>query len=273
MQVIVITGSTRGIGLGMAHQFLKRGCAVVISGRSQTSVDAAIEQLAQDYETERILGQPCDVGVFEQVQTLWDAAVEQFGKVDYWLNNAGVDLPTKALWDLPHSDLEKIVDTNLLGVMYGSQVAMRGMLKQQSGQIFNMEGLGSDGRMQFGFTPYGTTKYALRYFTKSLQKEAKDNPVMVGIMSPGMVVTDMLVHDFKDKPHEWERTKRIFNILADDVETVTTWLVEKMLANDKDDANFQWLTRSKIALRFLTAPFKKRDLFKDFSFASVGDYS
>ena len=86
---VVITGSTKGIGLGMAREFLKRGHKVVISSRGQAAVDQAITELSSDYPADMIAGQPCDVSDFSQVQALWDAAVAAFGSVHRKLAGRG----------------------------------------------------------------------------------------------------------------------------------------------------------------------------------------
>ena len=93
MKVIVLTGSTRGIGFGMAREFLKRGHNVVVCGRSQKSTLQAIDALGQEFSAEQVSGKPCDVSVPEQVEQLWKHAVQQFGQVDYWINNAGLGAP------------------------------------------------------------------------------------------------------------------------------------------------------------------------------------
>lgn len=262
MKTVIITGSTKGIGAGLAREFLARGCVVVVSGRSQARVEAAVMQLSQEFAPDHILGHPCDVTQFEQVQALWDAAVNRLGRVDFWINNAGITSSGENFWQEPvQESLDAVVNTNLLGVMYGSKVAFEGMLRQGFGQIYNMEGFGSDGRMGSGMTIYGATKYALRYFTRSLAKEAAQTPVKVCTLSPGMVVTDLLIGGYAGNDADFERAKRIFNILADHVETVTPFLAEKILANQKNGAAVAWLTTPKILRRFLTAPFNKRDLF------------
>ncbi len=260
--VIMITGSTRGIGYGLAEEFLKRNCAVVINGRSQDSVDKAVSTLSERYSADAILGCACDVSNYEQVQAMWDATVARFSKVDYWVNNAGIDHNNVMFWELSPEDYQQVVDINLYGIMHASHIAIKGMTAQGHGQIFNMEGFGSGGRKRGGLTTYGTTKYALRYFTQSLQKEAKDKPVLIGTLSPGMVVTDLLMGGYTSE-EEKERAKKFFNILADKVETVTPYLVEEMLANTKDGTSIAWLTTPKIIWRFLTSRFIKRDLFAD----------
>jgi len=261
MKVIVITGSTRGIGYGLAHEFLARGHAVVVSGRSSSSVASATGKLGAQHPAERLLGQPCDVGDYAQVQALWEAAVVRFGRVDIWINNAGLSNPMHMLWEQQPAIMEQIVKTNLLGVMNGSYVAMRGMVAQGSGTLYNMEGFGSDGGFRAGLLLYGSTKYAVRYFTKGLLKEAKGLPVHVNRLSPGIVITDLLMDGYVGRDSDKARAKRIFNILGDTVETVTPYLVERILANTQNGAYINWLTTGKILSRFLTAGFSKRDLF------------
>jgi NAD(P)-dependent dehydrogenase (short-subunit alcohol dehydrogenase family) len=261
MKTIVITGSTRGIGYGLADSFLALGCGVAVSGRSPVSTGEAVAKLSAQHGGERVLGHPCDVTNVEQVQALWDAAKAHFGQVDIWINNAGIAHPQTDFWQHPPEQIEAVVRTNLVGAMYGAQVAIRGMLAQGSGSLYNMEGLGSGGRRVEGLTLYADTKSALRFLTDALVEEMEDTPVRVGALRPGMVLTDMLTGQHEGRPQDWERAKRVFNILVDRVETVTPWMAAKVLANDRHGARFVWLTRGKVMGRFLTAPFRKRDLF------------
>jgi len=262
MKTIVITGSTRGIGYGLADSFLALGCAVTVSGRTQEGVDGAVATLSAKHEAGRVMGHPCDVTHYAQVQTLWDAAHAHWGRVDVWINNAGCTHLQAEFWELEPEQIKAVVDANLLGAMYGSKVALRGMLEQGSGSLYSMEGLGSTGRKMDGLAVYGTTKCGLRYLNESLAHEVRETPVLVGALRPGMVVTDLLTGK-KDRPEDWERAKRIFNILADRVETVTPWLAQKVLANDKNGVCISWTSRRKIMWRFLTARFRKRDLFNE----------
>jgi short-subunit dehydrogenase len=261
VKTIVIAGSTRGIGYGLADAFLDRGCAVAISGRTEAGVERAVEKLAAKHGAQRVWGLPCDVTEFEQVQALWDGAHAEYGRVDVWINNAGLGHSQCDVCRLSWKEMDAIVQTNLVGTMYGSKVALCGMLAQGSGSLYNMEGMGSDGSRVDGLAVYGTTKRAVRYLTESLVRETKGTRVLVGALSPGMVTTEFLTCRFEDRPEDWERAKRIFNILADKVETVTPWLAEKVLANKRTGVRFEWLTKAKVFGRFLVAPFRKRDLF------------
>jgi NAD(P)-dependent dehydrogenase (short-subunit alcohol dehydrogenase family) len=262
MKTIVITGSTRGIGYGLADSFLALGCTVVISGRTQVAVDRAVAELSARHNAHRISGQPCDVTDFEQVQALWDVSKAFHDRIDIWINNAGISHPQAVFWEHPPERIDAVISTNLIGTMYGCKVALQGMLDQGSGAMYNLEGLGSDGRRVEGLALYSTTKYGLRYLNQALADEVDGTGVIVGALAPGMVVTDLLTDQYEDRPDDWEEAKRIFNVIADRVETVVPWLAERVLANEENGARIAWLTRSKIMGRFLSARFRKRDLFE-----------
>lgn len=256
---VVITGSTRGIGLGMAEEFLKRGCSVTICGRSAVDVAQMVAKLSASYEAQHILGMPCDVTQAEQVQALWDASVARFGKVDIWINNAGISHPPRAVWEIDHARLQAVLETNLLGLLLGCRVAITGMLKQGTGHIYNMEGSGSTDSPRPKLVLYQITKRALSFASEGLRRELKGSPVLLSTLSPGMVVTDLLTEGYDEQ--ELARVKRFFNILADKVETVAPFLVEGILKNQKNGARIAWLTTPKVIGRFLSAPFTRRDVF------------
>ncbi len=90
MKTVVITGSSRGIGLGLAKEFLKRDCSVVISARSKDRLDQEVINLGNEFGADRVMGKTCDMNNYDQVESLWNAAKEKFGKVDIWINNAGI---------------------------------------------------------------------------------------------------------------------------------------------------------------------------------------
>ncbi len=266
MKTVVVTGSTRGIGFGLAREFLKRGCNVVVSGRSDTSVAPAVERLSAEFGAARVLGVPCQVHDYPAVQRLWDESVSRFGKVDIWISNAGIanENALQPFWEAAPETLADVTHTNLLGTLNCARAALAGMMKQGSGHLYNFEGFGSNGKMfRQGLTPYGSTKCAIRYLTRALAKEVEKTNVKVGALSPGIVVTDLLLSPYEAHPGELEKAKKIFNILADHVETVTPFLADKVLANDKNGQLIEWLTTSKVLGRFATAGFRKRDLFQD----------
>ena len=258
---VVITGSTKGIGHGMAREFLKRGHDVMISSRRAAAVKQVVADLNGEFPARVVLGQPCDVANIDQVQALWDAAAAGFNRIDIWINNAGRDGLKMPFFALPREDYLQTVQTNIVGLLHCNRVAIPGMYKQGGGKIFNMEGFGSNGQTRTGASVYGTTKCALHYFTKSVSAELDGTSVKMCYLSPGIVVTDMLVPPPEQRGKAWEEIKKIMNILADTVETVSPFLVDGILAVDRNGAAVRWLTRPRILWRFFSSRFRKRDIF------------
>ena len=258
---VVITGSTRGLGLAMAKEFLKSGCNVTISGSKQNSFHREKEQV-NSFENQFIYV-PCNVTNISEIKNLWTKSVEKWGSVDIWINNAGQNCPHEFMWDTEAEYIEAVVDTNIKGVMYGCKITVENMLKQGYGQVWNMEGLGSNNMIIEKTILYGTSKHALTYFTKGLAKELKNSPVKVGRLSPGMMLTEFITKSPTGEPSsvtQDNQFKKVFNVLADKPETVARFFVPEILENTKQNAHIQWLTNTKSAQRFMMAPFKKREL-------------
>jgi short-subunit dehydrogenase len=124
------------------------------------------------------------------------------------------------------------------------------------GWIYNMEGLGSEGRFIVpGAIVYGATRSAVTYFTKGLMKEAKKTLVRVSFLNPGTVITDLLTTG------DIEGSRRFLNAVTDRVKTVTLLLVGRILEENRHGARMNWLPRSKLAWRLASSPFSKRDPF------------
>lgn len=259
-KTVVITGSTKGIGYGLAKQFISRGHNVVVCGRKADAAQTAATTL-QPFATggATALGVGCDVTDLKQVEALWAAAHTKFGRIDIWINNAGAINTMRPIGELDPADILSVPRTNLIGTMNCCQTALNGMKSQAivdgaQGYIYNFEGFGSDGATSPGMSIYGASKFGLTYFTKAFIKETKGGTVRVGFMSPGMVTTEMLLKAKDDvSPERWKRMKWLYRILANDVDTVTVWLVDNVLANTKHGAHIAWLTRGKAVLRFFKA--------------------
>jgi short-subunit dehydrogenase len=261
MKNIVITGSTRGIGYAMAKEFLKAGCNVTFSGRHQNGLDPLWEDL-RDHQ-DQIFYVPCNVQDPIQLENLYDEAEKHWGSVDCWINNAGQNAPHKVVYETDNLSTAAVINTNILGMIYGSQIAARRMLKQGHGQIWNMEGLGSNNMIQVKTVLYGTTKHALTYFTKGLAKELKGTPVLIGRLSPGMMLTDFITKAPDGSESEVllnKSFKFIFNTLGDRPETVAQFFIPRILGNTKHDAHLVWLTNMKTMTRFISAPLSHRRL-------------
>lgn len=261
MKNIVITGSTRGIGFCMAQEFLKSGCNVTVSGRSETSLEQARGKLAEF--SDKVLYAACNVRIKDEIENLWNVSAAKWGRIDIWINNAGQNCPYEFAYNTEQNYVDAVIDANIKGMIFGSQIAAKNMLSQGGGQIWNMEGLGSNNMIREKTILYGTTKHALTYFTKGLAKELAGTAVLAGRLSPGMMLTDFITKtpDGEKSPVIGEQGfRKLFNILADRPETVAKYFIPQMLKNTRNNAQIVWLSNAKALLRFATAGFNKRKL-------------
>ncbi len=249
-KTIVITGSTRGIGLGLAREFSALGHQLVINGRTKEKVTEIVGELQKTNPD--VIGVCGSVSEKETHLKLTEQAVSAFGKIDIWINNAGIPQPYKIFTDIDDKDINKLIDTNIKGLIWGTGIAARQMIKQGFGKIFNMEGFGSDGRIMNKLTVYGTTKRAVNYFTKSVSKEIKNTPIQIGILSPGMVRTDFLNDPMiSGSPEELKKFKKVYDILAEDVDVVSKFLVNQILKSSKNYDRIEFLTKTKMIFKLL----------------------
>ena len=264
MKTVIITGSARGLGYNMAKIFRQKNFNVVISDLKEENVIKAKEELEKTPSNGKIVYKVCNVSILKELEDLMQFSIEQFKTADIWINNAGVNQPQKAIWELSENEINTIIDVDLKGTIYGSKVAMQEMSKNHSGAIYNIEGYGSNDAHMLGLNMYGTSKRAVTYFTESLAQEAeeKNTGVIVGKLSPGIMITDFTTHSLVDNSIELsEKTKKVYNILGDTPETVAKFLVEEIIKNTKNNVKINWLTNRKAFVRFLTAGFNKRNFF------------
>ena len=208
----------------------------------------------------------CDVTKTTDIETLIEYAKEKFNRIDIWINNAGVNQPEKAIWELTEQEIDIVLDVDLKGTIKSSKLIIEEMSENNGGAIYNVEGYGSNDAKMLGLSIYGTSKRAITYFTEALAKESEERNtnVIVGKLSPGIMITDFITNALgnKEKINLSEKTKNVYNILGDYPDVVARFLVNGMLKNNKNNAKIEWLTTKKAAWRFMTSSFNKRDFFK-----------
>ena len=267
MKTVVITGSTRGLGYEMAKVFLRSGWNVVVNGVNGERLKNAVEKLKAEKGGGSVLGVAGNVKNSEDIQNVMDSAVQKFGEVDIWINNAGVNQPSKAMWELTDSEIDSILGIDLRGAIIGTKIATIQMEKQpKGGMIYNIEGYGSNDAMMLGLNMYGTSKRAVTHFTKAFAKELeeKNSKVKIGRLSPGIMITDFTKKALggEQEISLSEKTKNFYNIMGDYPDTVAEFMVGEMLKNPANNAHINWLTGKKVIMRFITSPFKKRNFFE-----------
>lgn len=256
---IVITGSTKGIGYGLAEAFLKLRHNVVINGRNKENSELALSNLKAVFPNRKIFDFSCDVSDYEEVANMYEYAEERLGKVDIWINNAGIDQNWEYAWEHDPVKMHQVVDVNIKGVINGTRIASEKM-KKQGGFIYNVEGFGSDGATTEKKSLYGMTKRAITYYTSSVSKEAENSKVKIGLLSPGIVLTDFMLNSIPKDVETRKKYLKVYNILGDSVEDVTNYLVKKMVENEYNGCRIAWLSRRKVYFRFIKQIFIKRKL-------------
>jgi len=266
MKTVVITGSARGLGFEMAKCFRKKNFNVVISDLNKNDVNIAVKNILQLKGKGRVLGLECNITNEKQVINLIETAKKQFSNIDIWINNAGINQPDKLIWELSTDEITKMLNVDLKGTMITTKFIMQEMIKQGSGAIYTVEGHGSNDAIIPGLSVYGTAKRGLTYFISALAKEAENSQhdIIIGKLSPGIMITDFLVNSFCDKKIELStKNKKIYNILGDYPDVVAKFLVDKMINNTSNNVRISWLTTRKAAWRFVRSIFKKRDFFNE----------
>lgn len=190
-KVAIITGGSRGLGLSIAQHYAKAGASVVIASRSQRSVDEAV--LMIESLGGQAVGLAVDVADLNQVKALRDLAFSKYGKLDIWVNNAGVAGPYGPTISQSPEEFTQVVQTNILGVYHGSLVAMTTFKQQNSGKLINILGRGYNGPVEWQ-NAYASSKAWVNSFTRALAAENKTSAIGVFAFNPGMVLTELLTN-------------------------------------------------------------------------------
>lgn len=264
MKTVVITGSARGLGLEMAKCFRSKNFNVVISDLFKKDLENAKKELLKIKGIGDIDYFVCDITKENEIENLIKETKKKYNTIDFWINNAGINQPDKMIWELSTEEIDKMLNIDLKGTMIASKLIIKEMIKQNSGSIYNVEGHGSNDAIIPGLSVYGTAKRGITYFTQALAKEVEsiEVNVMVGRLSPGIMITDFIVNSFRDKKIELSnKNKKVYNILGDYPDVVAKYLVNKMITNTDNNVKINWLTNRKAAFRFMKAVFKKRNFF------------
>jgi short-subunit dehydrogenase len=190
-QVIVITGASSGIGLATAREAARRRARLVLASRNRQALDELVEE-CKAMGTDAI-AITADVGVQEDHQKIFDAAMTAYGGIETWVNNAGVTIYGK-VEEVAIEDQRQLFETNFWGVVYGSLMAVR-QLRQTGGALINVGSEVSDRAVPLQGM-YSASKHAIKGFTDALRMEleADDAPVSVTLIKPASIDTAYVEH-------------------------------------------------------------------------------
>jgi short-subunit dehydrogenase len=190
-QVVVITGATSGIGLVTARRAAQRGARVVLCSRNEPELRETAARIENAGGTVRAV--VADVSRMEDMERLAQAAIEEFGTLDTWINNAGVSFFGR-LTEVALEDMRQLFEVNFWGTVHGARAAIP-RLRRQGGALINVGSVVSDRAIPLQGT-YSASKHAVKGFTDAMRMELEEEgvPVSVTLIKPSTIDTPYFKH-------------------------------------------------------------------------------
>ena len=195
-KICVVTGSTKGIGKGIAEALAENGGTVVICSRKQNECDAVAAEIREKYGVDAI-GVAADITKTEAIENLFNTVMEKYGRVDVLVNNAGSAI-TKRAEELTEEDFDHVLALDLRAVFFCSQAAGKIMIKQKSGKIISIAsvlGVVADKQV----LPYCVAKGGVLQMTRALALEWAKYNIQVNAICPGYVITELNRKELTDE--------------------------------------------------------------------------
>lgn len=224
-KVVVITGASSGIGEAAAVGLARRGAKIVLAARRADRLAKLAEQISADGGVVSYV--ETDITSKEAVLALADHAVNTYGTIDVWVNNAGI-MPLSYLEKLKVDEWERMVDVNIKGVLFGIAAALPVMQKQRSGHIINVASIAAH-RVSMASAVYSGTKFAVRAITEGLRQELSPaSNIRATVISPGSVETE-LRNTITDEDALAQLTKRTVEkrLSSEDIAAAIIYAIEQ----------------------------------------------
>jgi len=190
-KVAIVTGGNGGIGLGMARGLAQAGAAVAVAGRQAGKSASAVKEL--EALGARAMAVEVDVRKEASCRAMVQAVAERLGRVDILVNNAGVMLLGPVI-GADTSEWRRMVEVNMLGLLYCTHAVLPIMGEQGSGHIVNVSSVAGR-HANFGSAVYNLTKFGVNGFSEALRQELTPANVRVTVIEPGFVATELQSHN------------------------------------------------------------------------------
>jgi NADP-dependent 3-hydroxy acid dehydrogenase YdfG len=222
-KVVIITGASSGIGEAVAKHLVAAGALVSLAARRKDKLDALVEEIKASGG--QAISFVTDVTKREQVEALVRGTVEAFGKLDVMFNNAGL-MPLSRLENLHFDEWEKMIDTNIKGVLYGIGAALPVFKNQKSGHFINVSSVAGH-RVGPGSAVYAGTKFAVRAISEGLRQEVKPYNIRTSIISPGAIKTELPDTITDDKIRETMQAVLDIAISPESIARAVAYVIEQ----------------------------------------------
>jgi len=195
-KVAIVTGGNSGIGMAIVLEFARQGANLVIDYVAHPEATKDLERQVHALG-DRAIGVKADVSQIVELQTLFAAAIAEFGRVDIMVNNAGIETRTSIL-ETTEAQYEKVLAINLKSAFFGTQLAAQQMIKQgDGGRIINISSVHEDWPMP-GNTAYCVSKGGMRMLTRTAGVELAPHNILVVGVGPGAVATPINLSTMQD---------------------------------------------------------------------------
>ena len=212
----IVTGGVQGFGRAVVERFIQSGCKVVIWDQDQDLLD--------NLNLENTFKINVDVSNFDSVVSGFKSTLDQVGKVDILINNAGIAGPSHKTWDYPNEDWKKVIDIDLSGIFYTSKVIIPHMIENNYGRIVNISSIaGKEGNPNA--MPYSAAKAGVIALTKSLGKELADKNIAVNCITPAAAKTkifDQISQEHID--YMLSKIPRNRFVLVEELASLAAWM-------------------------------------------------
>ena len=257
--VVFISGASSGIGRQLAVDLAARGAVIVGCARSRDRLVETLKQVRKTSPASLMIA--CDIGDPEQVHEMMEKVLQDFGKVDILINNAGIGM-RQPFFDAPVETIEAIMRTNYLGAVYCTKQLLPSMMARGAGHIVNISsGAGKIGTLNM--SAYCASKFALNGWSETLYHEVKPLGINVSVICPGPVTTDFN-RDFrhsepKSPPALFVGAESVSQAVIDAIEKnrfeviLPRWLHLLDLLKRLSPGLFRWLAQRRFR-RYVVAP-------------------
>ncbi|WP_417611278.1 glucose 1-dehydrogenase [Owenweeksia hongkongensis] len=195
-KVVIITGAAMGLGYAAAVELASQGAKLVLVDYNEEKLESAQKEIKDKYSEVEILTVIADVSDEQAVKNYVDKAVEKFGRIDGFYNNAGIEGKQASITEYEMETFKKVIDINLMGVYYGMRYVIPVMQKQGYGRIVNVASVGGI-RGVLNEVPYVASKHAVSGMTKNAALEFGKDGVLTNAIAPGAILTPMVAASFK----------------------------------------------------------------------------